>query len=248
MVIVIISAISCKKDGSEIMNPNTPTDSGMLLLHIHTFVDNVEVDNYDSVYVLSDGRKIIVSIAQLYLSNFSLVKLDGSEQGIDNKVVLLKQDANAYLVGNVPAGNYKSIKFNVGLPSSVNASMPGDNYELNQPSMWFDSVPKASGYKFLLFEGLIDTSSTINPHNSQLQPYAYSIGTDFNNVSISLPDQLFSILPNALTTFHFAADYNKLFDGLNMSDSTNLKMNSIIDNGTELGKQITNNIATMFLL
>ena len=70
-----IAIVSCKKDKAQ--TSDNSTKSGVIAFHLHSFVDDKEVMDYDSVYTMSNGRKISVSMAQLYLSNIQLIKLDG---------------------------------------------------------------------------------------------------------------------------------------------------------------------------
>ena len=110
LVILVIFGCSKKSD-------NDSTVTGQLYFHLHTNIDTTEVDDYNSVIQSSNGRKISLSIAQLYISNIQLVKLDGSIYSVAGKILLKVLENETYFVGNVPAGNYKSVIFNVGLGS-----------------------------------------------------------------------------------------------------------------------------------
>ena len=52
-----------------------PEVTGQLYFHLHTNIDTSEVQGYDSITTSSTGRKISLSLAQLYISNIKLVKL-----------------------------------------------------------------------------------------------------------------------------------------------------------------------------
>jgi hypothetical protein len=249
LVAIVISGLaisSCKKKKDDEVTP-APIANGTLFFHIHTNVDTTEVENYGSLYTMSDHRKIIITKAQLYISGVQLVKLDGSTIDVQGVIKLTKNDEEVYQIGSVPAGNYKSVKFNVGLNSATNAAMPAvSDSTLNQPPMWFGSTAQPSGFVFVNFEGLIDTSNAANGTAAQMQPFSYKIGTNANIKTVTMPDQNYTVSPNQAQYIHLVADYNMLFMGFYMNVNSNLMMNTNAANATPLGIQIANNIPTMF--
>ncbi len=234
---------SCKKDKDETVSPVTESN-GTLFFHFHTNVDTSEVEGYGDTCVLSDNRNITVSKAQLYISGIQLVKLDGSTIDVSGVIQLIKQEEEAYTIGGVPAGNYKSVKFNVGLSPSTNASIPAvDDSTLNQPSMWFDSSAQPSGFVFVNFQGTIDTATTPSSSNT-LYPFNYKIGTNVNFKTVTMPDENFTVTPNQAQYVHMLIDYSRLFMGVQLN--SNLDVSTTLANATALGTQISNNIAGMF--
>jgi hypothetical protein len=246
LAIVGLSLHSCKKDKDP--TPTTPAAAtGMLAFHIHTNIDTMEVEDYDSVYTTTAGRKIAVHKSQLYISNIQAVKLDGSTYDITGIIKLMKQGEEEYVIGNVPAGNYKSIKFNVGLSATTNAAIPANSDStLNQPAMWFGNTAQPSGFIFLNFEGTIDTTTAGNASVSQMQTFNYKIGTGMNLKTVTMPDQNYTVSADQVQYIHMVADYNMLFDGIQLNLSSNLNVVSPSDNATMLGMQIANNIPMMF--
>jgi hypothetical protein len=199
------------------------------------------------VIVSNSGRKISLSIAQLYISNIQLVKFDGTDYPVTGKVLLKVYENEAYLVGNVPAGNYKSVSFSVGLNSSENGTTPlTSDTVYYHPEMWFGSTAQPQGYVFLNVQGKIDTTTKANGSVSQLQPFAYKIGTTANLANVSLPEQDFTVLPNQLEYVHIIINYFKIFDGINLSKASNLSVQSPADNSSAVAKQIVNNIPGIF--
>lgn len=210
---------SCKKKDST-TTPTTPTTpaNGTVMLHLHTNVDTNEVDTYGQVYVMSGGRKISVDIAQLYLSGIQLVKADGSTYDIGSLNLLKVMENEEYMLGSVPAGNYKSIKFNVGLTAATNSTTPAANDStLNKPAMWFGSTAQPSGYVFVNFQGKIDTSTAANLPVAQMQSFMYKIGTDAHLKNVSMPNQNYSVVPNQTQFIHIVIDYSKLFTGYSLT-------------------------------
>jgi hypothetical protein len=241
-----VLCFSCKK--KELAPDNSSSaQMGSLALHLHTNLDINEVERYDSVYVLTGGRKISVNISQLYISEIRLVKLDGSTYNIPDLAILKRMEGEKYSLGNVPSGNYKSIRFCVGLSPALNTGMPmmGDS-TLNCSSMWFENGVPSSGHTFVNFQGKIDTSMAANNTVAQMQSFTFRIGTNSHLKSVSMPDRNFSVLPNQTQYIHIIIDYNKLFSGIILNAGGNLNVSNLSDNSSTLANQIANNISMMF--
>jgi hypothetical protein len=243
IAIVALTLNSCKKKDAD--PPAAP--NGTIAFHIHTNVDTTEVDNYDSINVMSNHRKISVHKAQLYISGIQLVKLDGTIYNIDGVIKLKKQETENYIVASAPVGNYATVKFNVGLDATTNASTPAAaDSTLNQPQMWFGSTAQLLGYVFVNFQGLIDTTTAANGSIAQMQPFSYKIGTETNLKTVSMPNLAYTISSSQVQFIHMIIDYNKLFHGIQLNENGNLIMNTTVANSSALGTQITNNIPLMF--
>ena len=219
------------------------------MLHLHTNVDTIEVADYDSIYVMANGRKISISIAQLYISNIQLVKADGSTVDISGLTIAKTQPIEEYMLGSVPAGNYKSIRFNVGLSPASNALLPEpSDSTFYKPNMWFgNTVQPWNGYVFVNFQGKIDTSNAANGTIAGMQTFSYRIGTDSHLKSVSMPDQNYTISPDQTQFIHIVIDYNKLFNGIILNGNSNLNVLSPLDNTSLISNQIANNISSMFI-
>lgn len=232
--------ISCSKENNTIVN--TP---GTLALHLHTFADTTEVENYGDTLILSDGRHLVVHTAQLYISNIQLIKLDGSVIAAPPTIILLKQGLEEFEVGTVPSGNYKSIRFDVGLMDSINAATPSVyNLILHQPSMWFGSSAQPDGFVFVNFQGLIDTSARLN--GNALTPFAYKIGTTSHRTTVTMPDQPYTVVPNQQAIRHVSAIYSRLFENIDLSDAGNLTITTVAQNAGSAAQKIAANIVNMF--
>ena len=237
--------VSCKKEKPA---PTPPPANGTLMLHLHTNVDTNEVDYFDTVYTMTGGRKISVTKAQLYLSNITLIKLDGSTYTVPGTIILKKMEIEPYTVGSVPSGNYKSIRFDVGLSPTTNASTPASaDSTLNRPDMWFGVAAQPAGFIFTNFQGKIDTTTAANGTIAQMQAFSYKIGTNANLKTVTMPDQNYTVTPNGVQYIHIIVDYSKLFTGVQLNVNSNLGINTTADNGTPLGTQVTNNISSMFI-
>ncbi len=241
---VCITISSCKKKASDTITP-VPA-KGTIAFHLHTNVDSAEVDSYNSQIIMTGGRKITVSTAQLYISNIQLVNLDGSTYSIPGIVIFKRQQNEVYTIDTVPSGNYQSVKFDIGLSAALNSTVPlTTDTVLHQPTMWFGNPPQTSGgFVFVNFQGTIDTTAAAN--GTGLVPFSYKIGTNSSLRSVTMPVQNFTISPNQLTFIHMIVDYNKLFTGIQLNNINNLTMNTVSENATPLGTKLANNIPLMF--
>jgi len=210
-------------------------------------VDDNEVDGYNIIYTTSSGRKIAVSLAELYLSNIQLEKLDGSFYTISDTIVWVNQQTETYTIANVPSGQYKSVRFNVGLSPTQNAQAATTS-TLNHSEMWFGSSAQPDGYVFLNFQGKIDTTAAANGADNQMASFSYKIGTNANYKQVILPSQTITVIPNQINYVHIIADYNKLFTGIQLKDLANLSISTVNDNSSALAVQVRDNIPSMFSL
>jgi hypothetical protein len=244
--VLLLSA--CKK---EVQNTSDTTQevvpTGLLKLHLHTFIGEQEVDAYSIETPMADGRLISLNLAQMYLSDIQLVKLDGSLYNVPSNGVLKVFESESVTIGNVAVGNYKSVRFKVGLLPSVNKLAPtvtGYANLLNQPEMWFSSKAEPDGYVFLNFTGNIDTTAS---KTGALVPFEYKIGTDAHLVQVEMPQQNFSLLKDVVGYVHMKIDYAKLFDGIDLSNNENLHVKTTTENSKPVVKSIIKNIPNMFL-
>lgn len=242
LLLIIYFNFSCTKK-----NDAAPEVTGQLYFHLHTNIDNSEVDSYNSVIQSASGRKISLSLAQMYISNIELVKLDGSVYSVSGRVLLKDFENEVFFVGNVPAGNYKSVRFSIGLNSTANAKTPiSTDTIFNRTEMWFGSTAQPQGYIFLNVQGRIDTTAKANGTEVQMVQFSYKIGTTTNIKQIVLPDQNFTVLPNKIEYVHMIINYMKIFDGIDLGKAGNLSVNSPADNTSDVAIKITNNIPLIF--
>ena len=240
--LIILSLAGCKHK----KNDDSANANGTLAFHLHTLVGDTEVDDYNTNYTLSNGRTISVSKAQLYISNIQLVKLDGTLYNVSGVDILKVQEIEEITVGTVPAGNYKSVRFTVGLDSTTNHTTPANsNTTLNHTDMWFGSTVQPDGFIFVNFQGMIDTTTAADM-SSPMQPFSYKIGTDANKKQVSMPDKNFTITPNSIGMVHIVIDYSQLFNGITLNNQNNLVLANASDNATALGILVKNNIPSMF--
>ncbi len=244
-LLLLLSACGKHHDST----PVTPAvDSTALYLHLHTNLDTNEVEAYNEIYTTSAGRKISTSFAQLYISHVQLIKTDGSIYNIAGSLVLKVLETEIYALGNVPAGNYRSVRFHVGLDSAAgqipSISMPA----LDHQDMWFSPATSASGYIFVNFEGRIDTTTNADGSDADMQPFLYKLGTGLAYKEVTMPDHdpVYECKKDIPQYIHLTIDYSKLFTGVQLNNNASLSVPNIVSNSTAIGTMINNNIPAMF--
>ncbi|MFY9307690.1 MAG: MbnP family protein [Bacteroidia bacterium] len=252
--ILLLSALvagftSCDKDKGEDPTPVNPvnTPKGTFMFHLHTYIGENEVDLYNVPYATQAGREISLSIAQMYISDIQLVKLDGSVLDITGKKILKTFEGSTYVVGDVPVGNYKAIRFKVGLDAATNQLSPSasaDSAMLNKPAMWFGSTAQPDGYVFMNVQGTIDTSANMS---GMMAPFSFKIGTDANYTQVVMPDKNMSVVEDQVAFGHIMIDYSKLFTGIQLNQSGNLSVSTAAANSSAAAEAIVSNIPSMFI-
>lgn len=244
-LLLLLGLSFCKPKDNPTPDPVVP--KGQFLFHLHTYIDNDEVDLYDITYTTLEGRKISLSLAQLYISDIQLVKSDGSTVDVSGKKILKLFETETNLVGDVPVGNYKSIRFKVGLDATTNALNPkasADSAILNKPEMWFGSAAQPDGYVFMNVQGKIDTSSTFD---KTPVPFSYKIGTNANYKQVSMGIKDFKVEEGKAVFGHIIIDYNRLFNGIQLNQLANLSVTTAAANSSAIAAKIVNNIPSIFL-
>lgn len=239
--LLIFSACDKKDDDHK----EAPVPTGTLLFHMHSYIGENEVEDYGFSYSTESGRAVSLSLGQFYISDIEVVKLDGSVYALSDTVLLKTLDTETYAAGKIPVGNYKGLRFKIGLKTATNALNPSaskDSLALSHSEMWFGNTAQPDGYAYLVVKGSIDTTSD---NSGDMQPFSYKIGTNENYVQVTLPEQNFTILENQAEYAHLGVDFSKLFSGVQLNQSSNLSVEKA-DNSSVLAKKITANIPLMF--
>ncbi|MBK8427352.1 MAG: hypothetical protein IPL27_15840 [Lewinellaceae bacterium] len=107
----------------------------------------IEMDNHAGDDVLTFGKKYVTaagdtvqfSTFNYFVSNFILVNEDGTEYTVpkDSCYFLCKHedvDSRELVLRNIPAGNYKSVKFSIGVDSLKSVSPVGERLGVLDPT------------------------------------------------------------------------------------------------------------------
>ncbi|MBS1646098.1 MAG: hypothetical protein JST67_02025 [Bacteroidetes bacterium] len=240
-LVISLLFFSCKKK-EETQTPPTPL--GTAALHLHTNINNNEVD---SGMIASDdlGRKIKLNIAQFYISNVTLKQSNGSTVALTGMYLLKNIQQEEYVLGQIPTGNYSSISFNVGIDAATNATLPASHTGIlaaQTPPMWFGSA--LQGYIFMNIEGASDSTGT----GSYFRSFAYQIGTNVLYQHVTLTYNTASplvITSQGTSLIHVTCDYGYLLKNVS-SFKTQNAVATPFNSDSVLIKQIANNIPAMF--
>jgi hypothetical protein len=235
----LILFFSCKKQETPAPAPQYST----LLLHIHSNIDTSEIE-VNKPYRNSGGRMISISDARIYISNIKAVKSDGTIIPVKGTVLLKTIDQEEFNAGQIPAGNYKTIIFDIGIDTPTNHISPAiypvtNPLSMQYPSMWTGDVSK--GYIFLNINGMIDSS--VSMYGAVNYPFSYQVATDALLQKVTMPEQAFSVLPGNAHIVHLVIDYGKLFNGIDIKKQN--KTTTFDDYGTAAA--IAKNIPAMFM-
>ncbi|HXD92836.1 MAG TPA: MbnP family protein [Bacteroidia bacterium] len=247
LVVCILSFFSCKKKDSPVTTP--PTPMGTIAFHLHTNIDTTEADSGVVVMDHASGKKFQLNVAQFYISGIVAYKTDGTAESVSNVYILKNISQEEYIIGQVPAGNYSRISFNVGLDVATNATNPSSHTGVlgtQNPAMWFGNTTQ--GYLFMNVQGFADTT-TSNTGNVN-HTFAYQLGGNAELKTINMPTMANSVVVTASNTnalpaeFHIICDYGILLNNINFKT-----INAIatpFNSDSTVIKQISNNIPNMF--
>ena len=240
LIVFCLAFTQCKTNkNSEAIQP--AADKGFLTLHLHSVLDSLEIETLDSAYSLRDGKKISVSKAALYISSIMLVRADGSTHLVEGNPILVTTETELYKVGKVPAGNYSSVKFDVGLSVPANTTAPiASDTVLYQPEMWFGKTVNDDGFVFVNFEGKVSVAG------KPMQDIKYHVGTMGNLRTVQTASRSFSVIPNNTFLVHLNVNYAKLFSGIEISQKENLMVTTPLENTSALAQKIASNIPLLF--
>jgi hypothetical protein len=190
-LVATIALSCCKTEPSN--------DPGTLQIRISAAYDG-GVLNFGDVYYNILDQRIRVEDFKAYLSNITVIKEDNSEVPVKDIYLASLDQANVLNISLEP-GNYKGLKFGVGVPEELNKDNDPTAYSNDHPL----SVAGAqgmfwewnTGYIFVKFGGKADLEG--EEGNELLDPYAFHCGEDFLYIEKDFSNQSFSISENTTT-------------------------------------------------
>jgi len=206
-------------------NPDAEVDKGCLYtesyateMHMHQYINGGELVAGNTYTI--NGTQVALDLVQFYVGNITLIDADGNETVAEDVYLLVKPDEEAYAIGNIPAGNYTAIRFDVGIDSATNHADPsqyalGDPLGAQSPSMhWGWSF----GYIFIRIDGQADSDADGTPDPAGA--FEMHAGEDHYLATIELPISL-TIGDGQENIIHMEADWDTFFTGVDMvNDNT----------------------------
>lgn len=198
-ILIIGSAGSCRK-------PVDPPKTNVVQLkfNLKQLWESSEFIYNDVQYTNAAGNKVTFSNLKYLISGVELVKTDNSVISFKNQYGFIncQTGKDTFSISGVPAGDYKSIRFYIGVDSVTNHGDP-NQYAVSHPlnpnvnqMFWGWS----GGYVFMLLEGDVVDSLGAN------KGFSYHIANDENYAQINLP-AVFTVASTSLTadmTFNVA--------------------------------------------
>lgn len=217
--LAVVLATSCKKD-----NTATETD-GDVTLNFDAKLGNADfVLNQNTVI---GSRTYNFKGFRYWVSNLVLIKADGSEYTVPASYYLL-EETNAVTVQdgsftypakkredvelkNIPKGDYKQVKFSIGIDATHNDNLSLQAGELSQLSgmtniswMWHTS------YIFTTLQGTVIEGATIKNFKAET-----GLNANYKTVTVTL-QQPVKISSASSAKISFAVDIAQLIDGVDL--------------------------------
>lgn len=227
--LILMSFLSCSKD-------NDSSVANELTLNFNnTFKDKTIIlgdaaSSSASVNTSAKGQVHRFSELKYVISNIRLIKADGAEipyhiNDLDKGATVINQakpQTLGYVMTNIPAGEYKQIKFGLGVKQGLNTldevrfpafyAAAGAN---DTKMMW----EWGTGYRFTKIEGFyevdnkelsIHTGSTLDGERND--PSSYVPGVDaYRDVVLTLPQH--AVVGKSAPKVMIRADFDKLLSG-----------------------------------
>lgn len=213
----LMFANSCEKKNTPSPEPVPNYDSGQVRLVVESMFNNSILTSLapttDKTW---DNRSITITNAQIYLSNFGFEELHSERSNIlPTPFILNTLDNNIHDLGYAPVKPYKQINLYTGIDDITNNQPNTYSPQLNNPSMWFDTVNHTMKYVHIRITGLVDTSR--NKNGLIDAPFDIKLGGSYNQ-PITLSTNTPAVAKNRVNTISIAVNYAEIIRGLDLSD------------------------------
>ena len=208
-----------------------------------------------SAYTNSNGEKLTINRFNYIVSNIVLVKDDGTEFTYpkNDSYFIISEETGAFTahLEHIPAGDYKQIKFGLGVDQQrylegETAQQEFWNLASSSNMVWTWST----GYRFINFEGTFTSASNANPLNFQIHQGSNSATDNYRQITLSLPTTA-RVRTTEMPNIHLVADANAIADGTNkviLHDNINTAGTNASIMGGENLINIATNTMNMFLV
>jgi hypothetical protein len=218
---------------------------GSLELSFDNKVGNSELVLNSETYSNSSGEDYSVSKFKFLISNIVLIDADGNEfvyPKSESYFIINESDpaSTKIQLSNIQGGDYKAIRFGVGVPQSE-YPLEGANFipEAEPDMLW----PWSAGFIFLKIEGEYTSDDT-----TQFKTFAYHMGShgtnqdNYREVVLQFP-QILKINDQVQAKLVLKTDVSKIFDSEN---TLSLDEKSSVQVDPVYAPQIADNFQTAF--
>lgn len=228
-----------------------PNDKNSVSLNFENLVGTDPMVLNTKTYTNANGEDFTISAFNYFVSNISLKKSDGTELKFADKYFLVKQNDEAsktIQLADVPAGDYTSLSFMIGVDSAKSVSDVSQRTGVLDPASYgLEHMYWSwnSGYVFFKMEGK-STKST-----NSAKDYKFHIGgfggmsakTANNLRTISLPiTDIAKVRKSTAPEVHLAIDAQKVFKTTLKITATNTIMSP------SAGTAVADNYKDMFMV
>lgn len=246
---------SCEKNSDPEFQPG---DTGSLIIEFDNIVGSNDLKLNTDIYTNGNSEEYTISTFNYFISNIKLKTSDGKEFIVprDDSYFLIKEEdesTHEIELENVPAGDYTSFTFTIGVDSLKSTSPVGERTGVLDPAgeaagmYWTWN----SGYIFLKMEGTSPASTTqdkkIYYHVGGFGGYDSPTMNNIKTVTINAPfESSAKVRKNKdhAPAVHFFADAGKILDGTSHISIAEYSMVHFSD----ISAEIANNYATMFTI
>lgn len=241
---------SCKKDDTSDIQPG---DTGSLELEFDNVVGAEDLALNNKTYINGSGENYTVSGLTYFISNIKLKTEDGTEYVMSSEesyFLINEADESSHVVEleGVPAANYTSFTFNVGVDSPKAFSPLSERTGVLDPAGAASGMYRSQDDGYIFFK--LDGTSPASPENGeiisyQIGGYSGTTGNNLKTVTVNAPSGTSAKVRKNKTTspeVHLFADVAKIFDGVTQ---INIATNPVIE-FSGISADVANNYATMF--
>jgi hypothetical protein len=234
-----VLSISCDKNEA---GEFAPTDKGAIVLEFDNVVGSQNLQlNGPQTYVNANGDQFNVTLLNYYISNIKLNGVGNSYSETESYHLLEASNAEnmEFDLNNVPAGNYTSITYTIGVDSLRNIS-GAQTGALDPANGMFWSW--STGYIMLKLEG-VSPQSTQSDKTFVLHAGGFSgANSVVRTITLNLPNTLV-VKSEGSTHMHIAADVLKTLKAPNIID---FSTTNVIHMPGASAKRLADNYANMF--
>lgn len=244
---LVLTFTSCSKDDDPVQD-TTPTGVGTLELEFDNTYGSSNLIIGTANPANSNGEALKVDMIKYIVSNIVLTKADGSTYIVpknDSYFIVDEAIASSRIITipNVPAGDYKSVKFGIGVDQEKWAlGETGQGNFLTTANTAGMMWAWAAGYRFIRYEGTV-TSSTQTDANFKVHTGQSGADYNYREVTLDFPTSTKATVRTTVTPLvHIMADLSVILDGTN---KVKLSEGAMLMSGQKL-KTISDNLVNMF--